>query len=167
MCRRAKVLSVPLACAVIMAAGCYRYAPIPFDAVTPGMEIRATLTGNKARELEPLLGAPQPRLQGEVLHRSGETLLLGVPQFQASHQGISGDRLRQWHWFEDADLLHIDIRFVDRRRTGALVGLTGAVVGYALYRVLGGGAVDTDDSSGPINGEITPFRVMVRPYPRH
>ena len=146
-----------LACMAQILCGCYRYAPTSFDAVTPSVEIRATLTSEKALELESLLGVLHPQLQGEVLEHRGEILLLGVPQLQRGPYAVSSGRIRQWLWLEESDFLRLETRTVDRKRTAIFVGVTGALVGYALHRALGGGAVDTDE---PGNGGINPDRTI-------
>jgi hypothetical protein len=152
-------LVLPLGCLALalVLPGCYRYTPTSFDAVTPSVEIRATLTSEKALELESLLGVLHPQLQGEVLEHRGEILLLGVPQLQGGLYPVSSGRIRQWLWFEESDFLRLETRTLDTKRTGLFAGVTGALVGYALYRALGGGAVDTDE---PGNGGVNPDRTI-------
>ena len=157
--RAAKVVAFPATCVgLVVLAGCYQYALTSFEAVTPGTEIRVTLSSEKVLEMEPLLGRLLPQLEGEMLERRADALLLAVPQLQAGGSVAPSTRLRQRFWFEERDLIRLETKTLNRRRTGILMSVTGALVGYTLYWALGGGAVDTDEPPGSENGGITPFR---------
>ncbi|TVP42128.1 MAG: hypothetical protein EA350_17350 [Gemmatimonadales bacterium] len=133
--------------------GCYHYTSTTFDHVAPKTHVRAHLTSEKTLELEPELGALRTQLTGEVLERRSDphAVLLAVPRLDAGTPLGSNARLREWFWIEESAVIRVDVRSLDRRRTGLMAGAAGAAVGYLLARAIRG-SVETPEPNGGGNG---------------
>lgn len=137
---------------MVVLGGCYQYTPAPFETVSPEVHVRASLTSEKSLEVERTLGAFRSQVEGEVLERASdrEAILLAVPRLQVGDQRTQSARLRQWLWIEERDVVRVEVRSLDRGKTGLVLGVATAAVGYLLHRALGAGSVDTDQP--PTNG---------------
>jgi hypothetical protein len=139
-------------CALGM-GGCYHYTPANFGEVAPRMQVRASLTSEKALEMQSDLGVLRTQVAGEVLEldTGRQAFLLAVPHLGPTPPGASSARMRQWFWIEESDALRVEVRSLDRRQTGIVAGVAGAAVGYLLYRAVRG-SVDTQEPNGGGNG---------------
>src|SRR3982751_3357980 len=62
----------------LSASGCYSYAALPPEGVRAGEHVRVRVSGAEAERLEPLLGAGDRRIEGEVLEQGNSMIALGV-----------------------------------------------------------------------------------------
>jgi hypothetical protein len=125
---------------LVLTAGCHAHTPVSLTQITPGEQVRVRVTQVQAQALEPLLLRERQVLDGTVLAVSPQ-LLLEVPV--ASHlQGGTRQDLRQRIALEPSQVLGVELRELDRFRTGLLVTAGGAflvgAVALALSREAGG-----------------------------
>ena len=147
--RAARLL--PLA-TLVAAGGCYRFAPA--GDVPPGAHVRVALTDSGATALAPSVGSSVTAVEGSVLRRGGDTLVVRADRLLTTAgvdvQWAGGDLRIAGPWRQG-----VDRRRLDRGRTTALVAgsvaLSAAFV--ALIRTSG------DGQGGPGGGDpISVFR---------
>ena len=139
--------------------GCYTYAPLETSNLAAGMDVRARVSSQMARELSPLLGSPDPRLLNGKVIAAGDTLVLEVPSVLQAEVGSSVQTLHQRVSIPRPALLEIESRTLDRYKTGMLAGAAGLVIGGYILRstVLNPGKEGQPGGGGP--GELTILRV--------
>lgn len=122
---------------LLCATGCYSYAPIQPATVQPGTEVRARIAAASARQIATLLDTPDARLLvGTVVHSGADTLLIEVP---TSHRvATSGGTvtLRQRVGIARPDVLELEVRTYNRRRTSLVAGAAAVIVGSVLVKTL-------------------------------
>ena len=140
-------------------SGCYTYAPLETSSLAAGMDVRARVSSQMARELSPLLGSPDPRLLNGKVITAGDTLVLEVPSVLQAEVGSSVQTLHQRVSIPRPALLEIESRTLDRYKTGILAGAAGVLVGGYILRatVLNPGREGQPGTGGP--GELTLFRL--------
>lgn len=122
---------------LVCATGCYSYAPIQIAALQPGTEVRARIGLASAQQIAVLLGTPDARLLvGTVVHSGADTLLLEVPT--AHRVAVSGGTmtLRQRVGIARPDVLELEARTYNRRRTTLVAGAAAVIVGSVLVKTL-------------------------------
>src|SRR5882724_6213372 len=92
-------------------AACYTYAPVQSSNLSPGTGVRARVSATAAERVAPLLGVSDARVL------SG-TLIVEVPTLAQAAIGTSGQTLNQRISITPGDLLEIESRVLDRKRTG-------------------------------------------------
>lgn len=137
-----RIAGLLLGCGVLTA--CYTYQPIEIAELTPELEVRTRVTGAEADRLSDVLGSDDRVIEGTVQELQGDNLLLLVPVVSAIDRGRGGD-LNQRVELPRAGLVEVDVKRLDRQRTGILLGTVTAVVGALVIRQLnqdqGGGDV--------------------------
>lgn len=148
-----------LALATLACAGaCYTYAPLETSNLAPGMDVRARVSSNMARELSTLLGNPDPRMLNGKVITTGDTLVLEVPSVLQAEVGSSIQTLHQRVSIPRPMLLEVESRTLDRYKTGIVAGAAGVIIGAYVLRatVLNPGKEGQPGGGGP--GELTiPF----------
>ena len=132
--------------------GCYSYVPVGLEAVSPGQKVRAGLTTEVIIDLERQLGDRRSSLEGEVVERSDDSILVEVP-WDRNDPGLGQRPLRQRIRLSQGDILELELRSLDRTRTAGFAVAVGAAVGALLLKILGGDAGSTI-VPGPPNGEV-------------
>ncbi len=150
-----------LAGVLVMAAGCYTYAPIEMNQVTPEMEVRARLTPPQAESLGEAVPIEDRLLQGEVLEADQAGLTLLVPVVSAIQRGRAeslGQRLR----LPTDGIIELELRKLDRTRTSVLTIAGAVITGFVLYKSLqGGGGGAPPGPGGSTSDALIPIRIPV------
>jgi len=156
---RAAVLAVSAASLV----GCYTYAPVSIETVSPGETVRALLTPEARERLPVQVRGDDGMLEGRLLERDDGEVTLFVPT-SVRQQGFFAEDLRERIMLSSADVLEVERRQLDRPRTYALVGVAGvAVVAIAIETLSGktGGNTIDHTTPGPSASRIPLFRLRV------
>ena len=126
MSRRSLVARRLSALAIVAAAGCYRYAPIPVAQLEPGMDVRARLTATAVDRLSrgsrTGIGALDGfTVNGTVGQIGADSVLLSVPTtvLEADYRATV---LRQDIAVPRADVVAAETRRLDKWRTSLIVG---------------------------------------------
>jgi len=116
---------------LVFLSGCYTYQPMQMPQVTPELEVRATITAVEADRLAEVLGDDVRRIEGSVESiTTGQGLLLRVPVVSSIQRGTAGS-LNQLVEIPGASIVEIEVKELDRTRTGLVFGsvaLAGAVL---------------------------------------
>ena len=123
---------------VVLAAltsGCYRHVPVSLEDVLTGSEVRVHLSGNAAWRMQEELGQERRQLVGKAERRGPEFAIL-VPFSPVGGARQAG--LRQRVALDRQEIMSVDLRELDRRRTGMLVAGIGAAIVFVGVRALTG-----------------------------
>jgi len=118
---------IVLLAALVSTGGCYEYRTVrPGDAVLE-TRVRATVSPEKAAELEPVLRNVTPTVTGKLIERTPDHLMLEVPIYGAGG-GVSNEVLHNRVEVDVGDLVSLETRTLSTWRTvvavGALVAAT-------------------------------------------
>jgi hypothetical protein len=148
--------------ALTIAAGCYHYVPVPVESVTPGSDIRARVSAEEARRLEPLLVRDDARvLEGLFLERQNGSILVQVPVVSE----LRGIRMETFHQRVDlpvSSILEMELKELDRGRTGLALGAgTVVLVALVVNQLRGSGSSDRDGPLPPPDEIRVPLRIFL------
>jgi hypothetical protein len=145
--------------APVLLAGCYTYAPVQSSALSPGTGVRARVSATAAERVAPLLGVSDARvLTGTLIDNRSGTLIVEVPTLAQASIGTSGQTLNQRISIAPSDLVEIESRKLDRRRTGLVVGAAAVVsISATIAALKGGPGLDR-----PPGGTSTDSRIPVK-----
>lgn len=130
---------------IVSIAGCYSYVPADPGRVPPRSDVRAVVTPDQAARLDPLLVQGERVVEGELLENGATDLLLLVP-VSSDVRGARVETLHQRIRLSNADVVQLELRELDRTRTGLLIAGGAALVAGVLIRQL------TGDSGGQTGG---------------
>ena len=134
-------------------AGCYSYTPITPAAAPAGAEVRARITGAASDRIAPLLGTFDNRvLVGSVVENNSGSILLQVPMGAMPNVTTSVVPLQTRIPVAPSDLVSLEQRKVDVRRTTLLAGVLAAGIGLGVSAALhygGGGEAGRDPPDPP------------------
>lgn len=155
--RRVPILLLSLPALV----GCHAYrAGTPEDLRT-GTEVRARLSPGEAGRLESLVAPRNRALEGRIEEVDPDSVLLRV----TVHNELRGARvqtLQQRVRVARSGILDMEVREMDRFRTGILVGGAVAVLtAVAIDRWGGGGEGGDDPGPPPAEARIPLLRVFI------
>lgn len=137
--------------AVVLSAGCHRYAPLVGVSPQPGDQVRIRLSAAEAERVSGMTGTPIRSVEGYVLRVSPEGMTVDVG-WGAVYAGTRFEGRRDTLDFRAGDILEVDRREFSRARTA--IALAGAVAAVgALFRALGGRRSPAD----PGGGDPIPF----------
>jgi hypothetical protein len=130
--------SRPLVLACLM-TGCFSYLPVTsVSDVEPGISVRARISPSASAQIAPLLGATDARrLDGTLISQSPDTLIVEVPIVMQDAREF-GHTPNQRISIARRDLLELEVRRLDRFRTGAIAGGAAVVIGGLLVNSLKG-----------------------------
>ena len=141
---------------VILTSGCARWIPARVGEVPVGTDVRLRLSEEGASQLEQLTGTRQSEVSGQVLQWGSEVMVSAA--LRTAGVGANSSNLRQRFVVDEEDILGVDVRELDRTRTGLFVGGVAVVAGSAIVWVVsqltGGGTAPTDP---PPPGPSEPF----------
>ncbi len=141
---------------VILVSGCARWVPARVGDVPIGTDIRLRLSDEGAAQLEELTGTRRSEVSGQLLQWDSEVMVSAA--LQAAGAGANSSSLRQRFVVDQEDILGVDIRELDRTRTGLFVGGVAVVAGSAIVwvvsQLVGGGTAATNP---PPNAPSEPF----------
>ena len=141
---------------LLAVAGCARWVPAPLGTVPSGSDVRLRLSEGGAQRLEELTGTRAVEVTGELLQWEPEVLV-------STALATAGTRidpsLRQRLVVDPDDVVGIDVREVDRTRTGLLVGgvvaVAGSAIAWAVVNILQGS--EGAPSTPPVDVPSEPF----------
>lgn len=137
-------------------AACYTYAPATLETVPEGARVKALISTEAQLDLERRAGIEARELEGELVERSDERILLSV-RVPPPPTGLSSGRpLRQRIDLAPRDVLRVDVRKVDGARTALFAG---GVAGFAA--ILIAVAVSASNPGDPPNGGPPPPESVV------
>jgi hypothetical protein len=133
---------------VLLAAGCYAYVPVEIDQLRPDHDVRARISAEHARELDPVLMRDARVVEGRVVEID-QDLLIQVPVV-SEFRGTAVQTLSQRVRVPFNEIGAVELRSLDRTRTGLLVG-GGLAVTLALlvHALTGEGGGDTRPTPPP------------------
>lgn len=141
----------------LLSAGCYAYRPIGFDEVRVDSDVRARLTAEQVDALNGVLPAESRVIEGRVLQDNGSSFLLLVPVL-AERRGARIESISQRLDIPRSGMVEVEMRELDRLRTGLAIGVGAAVLGFVAWRTLRDPALgDRDPNGGP--AELVRFRI--------
>ena len=127
------ILGPPILVLLMAVSGCARWVPAELGTVPPGSDVRLRLSEDGAANVEEMTGDRAAEVTGELLQWEPEVLLSTA----LAPTGARVDPgLRQRLVVDPANVVGIDVREVDRTRTGFLVGGVVAVAGSAIVWAL-------------------------------
>lgn len=124
---------------LLFTTGCFSYLPVRSASdVEPGITVRARVSPTASARIAPLLGATEARrLDGTLISQSADTLIVEVPIVMQDAREF-GHTPNQRVSIPRGDLVELEVRRIDRLRTGAVVGATAVVIGGILVNALKG-----------------------------
>ena len=126
--------------APVLLAGCYSYANVDPSAVQPGMGVRARVSSTTAERIAPLLGVSDARVvTGTFVDNASGGMLIEVPTSAQAGTETTGEHLAQRILVRPGELLELESRKLDKRRTALVVGTAVVVAGSAAVAALQGG----------------------------
>lgn len=136
---------------VVALAGCYSYVPVRASELAPGTPVRVWISAEHAERLAPILGRRDRELTGTLAGRGGDgALTLSVP-VAVSHAGLSRQWFRQRIEIPPPALVDVEVRRLDRWKTGGVVAAALAAVGYLVVEAFSG-HTETDPGESPKGG---------------
>ncbi len=140
-------VSLSMLVPILCSAGCYSFQPLEIADLEPDMEVRARLSRTHAEELRELFPLNGSLIQGTVLEADETRLLLLAPVGNATRRG-EVQTLNQRLEIAQQDLLEIELRTLDRWKTGALSAAGAFALGYILIETLSGGGSGNTPGGG-------------------
>jgi hypothetical protein len=132
----------------VSTTACYSYIPVRAgDAFQPGSAVRVRVSASEAERLEELRSVYDRLVEGVVVGSSGSEVLLDTSV--GTLDPMRGTRpLTQRLNIARSEINEVELRRLDRFRTGAAVGglvlATGLVVAAAFGGIIGGPRDDVD-----------------------
>lgn len=117
-----------------VAPGCYRYTPVRAADIGPGTPVRAWITLEEADRLQlsTTLLTDRPVVQGSVVEVSPASLDV-LARVQAPDGSLGPSPLRQHFTISTNGLRELEVRSLDRMRTGLGISLGTALVGWVVW----------------------------------
>lgn len=135
---------------LLLTAACYSYQPARRESIPLGSSVRVRLSADAADQLEADGLGNARLLDGVLLQNGGENLLLDTN----AGPGMPGQRvLRQRLTIPVAGVTEIELKQLDRMKTGVAIGAGVVVVGTVIVAQLAGG-FGRDEDPGPEPGEL-------------
>ena len=124
--------------ASLFLSGCFTYIPIDPGEVEPGLDVRARVNSTASARIAPLIGSTDARrLDGKLITRAGDTLIVEVPTVML-HNREFGRTPNQRVSIPRGELVELEVRKMDRWRTMGIVGGAAVVLGVTLTNALKG-----------------------------
>ncbi len=128
--------TVLLAAGLALASGCYSYAPVRVDSLTPGQTVRVRLTPEEAMRLEEMRRTDNRLMEGTYLETSG--LQMTVNTQVSRTDPMAGTRaLIQTIDVPLSQVVEVEERSFDRVKTGAVVAGLAAGLVWAIIEATG------------------------------
>ena len=131
---------------VILVSGCARWIPARVGEVPAGTDVRLRLSEEGAAQLRELTGTRQSEVSGQLLQWGSEVTVSAA--LRTAGAGAYSSNLRQRFVVDEEDIVGVDVRELDRTRTGLFVGGVAVVAGSAIVwvvsQLVGGGTAATN-----------------------
>ena len=130
-------------CAAVAAAGCYHYEVVPLAQLQPGMEVRTRLSGDAVERARRSPDTPPGILdgfvvRGQVARVGNDSLQLTVPM-TVSDGGYRSSVLTQDIRLPNSDVVGVEVREIDKLKTGLLSAGAGIAAFFIVRQAQGGG----------------------------
>jgi hypothetical protein len=135
---------------LLLTGACYSYQPARLESITPGSSVRVRLSQDAADRLTDEGVTSTRLLDGVLLQNGGESLLLDTDMTTG---GAARRTLRQRLSIPVSGITEIELKQLDRVKTGVAIGVGVAVVGTVIAAQLAGG-FGGDEDPGPEPGEL-------------
>lgn len=155
-----------LGCSLLGLSACFTYTPVQVGEVSPGSVARARLSAAAAASVGEVVPLTGRLVEGRVLAGDANLLLLEVPAAK-DPTGRSGLLLHQRLQLPLEGVIELELRRLDRWRTGALVAAGAVAVGFVVARQFGGGTASTTmpPGTGGPSELLIPFQIPLRYLP--
>ncbi len=139
-----------LGASLLLAGGCYRYVPVEMDAVPPGAEVQAHLTGDGIEAMQGELGPNVTFLKGPLVSWDEEGMGVSAGLF-LQREGYPGTTMTETIQLLPHHVARVELRELDGLRTA---GFTAALLGAAAVAIIapnhiGGSSEDPGEGGGP------------------
>ncbi len=135
---------------------CYTYVPATLETVPEGSRVRALISTEAQIDLERRIGLDARELEGDLVERSTDRVLLAV-KVPPPATGLATTRaLRQRIDLAPRDVLRLDVRKTDGARTALLLGGIAGAATLGIVAVLEGG----NPGQGPNGGGPPPEQIV-------
>lgn len=142
-------------CSLFALTGCFSYTPVAVDAVSPGAVTRVRLSAAEANRLQESVPLAGRVVEGRLVAGTGDILLLDIPTLPGAtaHRGVV---LHQRIQLPLEEVIELELRRLDRWKTGGLVAAGVIAVGFVIARQFGGGTASSNlppGGGGPAEGQ--------------
>ncbi|MBI4540874.1 MAG: hypothetical protein HY704_15330 [Gemmatimonadetes bacterium] len=114
----------------LISSACYTYVPARVESVSPGTDVRVYLTDEAVSNLKEPLELNGRQVEGQLIAHNGTEMYFELPR-RLRGEGRLERILRQRVTIPARDIVAVEVRSLDRFRTGALV--VGAAVGGMVF----------------------------------
>jgi hypothetical protein len=121
--------------ALPLAAGCYGYVPVEFDALAPPEQVQARLNPSGVARMSELLGSRESVIQGELVAISPEGFSMAVST-GSLQQGFHFQTLHQELVLPREQVLVMERRKLDAFRTAGVGVVAVAVAGIVIQKLV-------------------------------
>lgn len=144
---------------LLLTTGCYSYVPTAADTLRPGTDVRARLSPAGVATLAEAVPSAPRVVEGKVVERGDGGLLLEVPA-TTFERGVRLETLHQRVRIAEKDILEVELKRLDRGRTGLVVagGVAAAVVTFLQLR---GDPGEGEQRPGPGTDVVLPVRALL------
>jgi len=139
-----------------LCSACYTYAPAELTTIPDGTLVRARISGEQADRVQPLIGRDLRVLEGVLLSRSADSVLLQVPSAARPVTGGGVEVLHQRLSFPLRGVNEVELKKLNRTRTALFIAGGTAVLGYILLDALN---IGPGKEGPPGNGENPELRI--------
>ncbi len=129
-------------------AGCYTFQPTSATDLTVGQTVRARVAGAWADSLDAVIQRDARIFEGTVVEDRGSALLMEIPIHVEGGARTPG-ALNQRVEIPDAAFLELELKTLDRRRTGMAAGVVAIAAGAFVLQQLNGRSGGEPDFGGP------------------
>jgi len=156
-----RLRTVVVVAGLFAATGCYHYLPYSPQEIAPGQAVRLRLTADEAARYADLRLSDPRLLEGTVVDRSSSGLMLDASV--GVNDAATGSRtLMQRLDVPLTGVLDVELKELDRTRTGFLVGGGAVVVALAVAKATGAfGSNDTPGTDLPEARRVPLFRLRL------
>lgn len=134
---------------------CYSYRVVPTDQVSVGKSVRARLAADEVVRLREVLGRDDRTLDGKLMSMSDSGLLMAVPTSRIGPEGLTHQRVL----VPRSSLLELEVRQLDRFRTGVMVAAISAVAAAVVITQFDVGSPNDGRPKGGVNNNILGLRL--------
>ncbi|MGH7129213.1 MAG: hypothetical protein ACREIV_11645 [Planctomycetaceae bacterium] len=143
-------------------SGCYTYHPATIEEVQPEARVRARLSPDEVSRLGSIVPIDGRLVEGEVLERGDGEMLLLVP-VTSDVVGTRVETLHQRLRIPVSGVIDVELRHLDRLKTGLVVGAGVALAaGVAAAALSGGGRSDRPGTGEPPADLVIPLGFLIR-----
>jgi hypothetical protein len=118
-------------------AGCYHYVPVDAADAVAGHTVRLRVDEAQARRFSSVVPVEGRTVQGKLIERSTDSLLLEVP-IQTQLQGNRVETISQRIDLPNSSITNFELRQLDRGKTALVSVGGGAIIGAVVASTLSG-----------------------------